>query len=281
MRFEFVTLFPELIEAATGAGLLGKALESGVLSQRTQSPRAFATDKHRSVDDTPYGGGSGMLMMPEPVVAAMEALDARAVAAGEPRSRRVLLSPQGKVFTQADARRLSGLPALMLICGRYEGIDDRVGHFVDETLSLGDFVLNGGEIAALAIVEAVGRLVKGMVGNPESLVQESHGGGLLEYPQYTRPRDFRGHAVPEELLSGNHGLIARFRRQQALLRTRSLRPDLLAQAQLHPDELAWLAAQPEPAGMVGSIAGSAKGGATDPTGRGREDGPPSDGEGPP
>lgn len=241
MRFEFVTLFPELIEAASHAGLLGKAIESGVLSQRTQSPRAFATDKHRSVDDTPYGGGSGMLMMPEPVVAAMEALDARAEAEGAPRAWRVLLSPQGRVFRQVDARRLSMLPAVMLVCGRYEGLDDRVSHFVDETLSLGDFVLNGGEIAALAIVEAVGRLVKGMVGNPDSLVQESHGAGLLEYPQFTRPRDYRGHVVPDVLLSGNHGRIAEFRRRQALLRTRALRPDLLAQAALSDEERAWLA----------------------------------------
>jgi len=236
MRFEVVTIFPELIEVATEAGLLGKALQTGVLSLRTRSPREFARDKHRTVDDAPYGGGSGMVMLPEPLLAAIEALDAEALDAGQPRARRVVLTPQGKRFVQADARRLAAEPAVMFICGRYEGIDDRVGHFVDEQLSLGDFVLNGGEVAALAIIEAVGRLVPGMVGNPESLVQESHGAGLLEYPQYTRPREFRGHAVPDVLLSGNHAAIARFRREQALRRTRARRPELLASAQLDADD---------------------------------------------
>lgn len=252
MRFEVVTLFPELIDAAANAGLLGKALESQVLALRTLSPREFATDKHRSVDDAPYGGGSGMLMMPEPVLAAVEGLDARASAEDAPLARRVLLSPQGRPFRQADAVRLATLPAVMLICGRYEGIDDRLGHFVDETLSLGDFVLNGGEVAALAIIEAVGRLVPGMVGNPESLVQESHGAGLLEYPQFTRPREFRGHGVPDVLLSGNHARIADYRRQQALLRTRAVRPELLDAAELSDAERTWLAAQPQvpPAGRA-------------------------------
>lgn len=228
MRFQVVTLFPELLQAFAGVGLIAKAREGGLLQIESCSPREFATDKHRSVDDTPYGGGSGMVMMPEPLTAAMEALDASAASAGAARSHRVLLSPQGQPFRQADAIRLSGLPGLLLVCGRYEGMDDRVCQLVDEQISLGDFVLGGGEVAAMAVIEAVARLLPGMLGNAGSLTEESHAAGLLEYPQFTRPRSFRGMEVPAVLLSGNHALIARYRRKQALLRTRARRPDLFA-----------------------------------------------------
>ena len=228
MRFQIVTLFPELLQAFADAALIAKAKESGVLRIETITPREFATDKHRTVDDAPYGGGSGMVMMPEPLLAAIEALDAAAVNAGGVPGHRVLLSPQGTPFTQAHAERLAALPGIVLVCGRYEGMDDRVAEFVNEQISLGDFVLSGGEVAAMALIEAVARLLPGMLGNAGSLTEESHAAGLLEYPQFTRPRVFRGRAVPEVLLSGNHARIARYRRKQALLRTRERRPDLFA-----------------------------------------------------
>lgn len=236
MRFEVVTIFPEMIEGAAGIGLIGKACERGVLSIRARTPREFATDKHNSVDDAPYGGGSGMVMMPEPLLQTMEAFDAEAAAAGQPRARRVLLTPQGRPFTQAVARELSAEPGLMLLCGRYEGVDHRLLDYLDDEISLGDFVLNGGEVAALAVIEAVGRLVPEVVGNAESLTEESHAAGLLEYPQYTRPRDFRGAEVPSVLLSGNHAAIAKFRRDQALIRTAQRRPDLIASVDLSDEE---------------------------------------------
>ncbi|HEX2677693.1 MAG TPA: tRNA (guanosine(37)-N1)-methyltransferase TrmD, partial [Polyangiales bacterium] len=198
------------------------------------------SDKHQSVDDTPYGGGSGMVMSLLPLTAACEHLDAEADTRNVPRAHRILLTPAGKRFEQADAERLAKLPAIMLLCGRYEGIDDRMRHQIHEELSLGDFVLNGGEVAALAIIEATARLLPGMIGNDASLKEESHGAGVLEYPQFTRPREFRGHEVPEVLLSGNHALIARWRRVQALVRTRERRPDLFAKLTLSKQERAWL-----------------------------------------
>jgi tRNA (guanine37-N1)-methyltransferase len=226
MRFQIVTLFPELLQSFAEVALIAKAKEGGLLRIETISPRDFATDKHRSVDDTPYGGGSGMVMMPEPLLAAIEALDASASGTGGVPGHRVLLSPQGTPFTQAHAERFAALPGIVLVCGRYEGMDDRVADFVHEQISLGDFVLSGGEVAAMALIEAVARLLPGMLGNAGSLAEESHTAGLLEYPQFTRPRVFRGRTVPEVLLSGNHARIARYRRKQALLRTRERRPDL-------------------------------------------------------
>jgi tRNA (guanine37-N1)-methyltransferase len=239
MRIQVVTLFPELIEAFSGVGLISKACATGILRIETSSPRAFTHDKHQSVDDAPYGGGSGMVMLPEPIMSAIEALDQSE--AGEERCHRILLTPQGAPFTQAHARTLTGKPGIMLICGRYEGIDDRVREHCDEELSLGDFVLNGGEVAAIAVIEAVSRLLPGMLGNAESLTEESHTAGLLEYPQFTRPRSFRGREVPEVLLSGNHAAIARWRRKQSLVRTRATRPDLFAQLELSKEDRALLA----------------------------------------
>jgi tRNA (guanine37-N1)-methyltransferase len=232
MRFQVVTIFPELIDAFAAVGLIGKAAEAGTLRIETCSPRRFTSDKHQSVDDAPYGGGSGMVMTPEPLARAMDALDEAAAQAGAAPATRVLLSPQGKPFTQADARRYAALPALMLVCGRYEGVDDRVGSLVSEQISLGDFVLNGGEVAAMAVIESVSRLLPGVLGNAESLTEESHASGMLEYPHYTRPRSFRGLEVPAVLLSGDHAAIARWRRKQALRRTRALRPDLFARLEL-------------------------------------------------
>jgi tRNA (guanine37-N1)-methyltransferase len=242
MRFQVVTIFPELIESFSGVGLIAKAVEGGVLRIDALSPRAFTTDRHQSVDDAPFGGGSGMVMTPEPLVLAIEAFDAAAARDGSPPCRRVVLSPAGQPFTQRDARRLAALPGLLLICGRYEGIDERVAELAHEHVSIGDFVLNGGEVAAMAVIEAVSRLLPGTLGNAASLAEESHAEGLLEYPQYTRPRVFRGQEVPAVLLSGNHAEITRFRRTQALLRTRALRPDLFGRFTLSDEDRALLAA---------------------------------------
>lgn len=228
MKYAFVTLFPELF-AFVDHGLLGRANADGRIGYAFANPRDFTSDRHRTVDDTPYGGGSGMVLMPGPYVDAIESLDP------DHGYLRVLMTPQGKPFQQADARRYVAHGKLMLVCGRYEGFDERIRHHVDEEISLGDFVMLGGEAAAIAIVEATGRLVPGVIGNADSTVEESHSSGLLEYPQYTRPLEFRGHAVPDVLRSGNHAAIERYRRKEALRRTRARRPDLMAA--FEPDKL--------------------------------------------
>lgn len=236
MRFEVITIFPELVESFARAGLVGKACEAGRIRIETMSPRELATDRHQSVDDAPYGGGSGMVMRVDLLVGAMEVLDARATAAGAPRARRVLLTPQGAPLTQARVRALAAKPALMLVCGRYEGFDERVRGFVDEEISLGDFVVQGGEIAAMTVIEAVSRYAPGVLGNAESLAEESHATGSLEYPHYTRPREFRGLEVPAVLLGGDHGEVARWRRREALRRTRARRPDLFTKLELSAED---------------------------------------------
>lgn len=236
MRFEVVTLFPELFDVLNH-GLLGKAREAGRIEVQTITPRRFTTDRHRTVDDAPYGGGSGMVLMPGPIADALDHLDE---ARGGRISHRVLLTPQGAPFTQAHAHRFSELDALTLVCGRYEGFDERIRGLVDEELSLGDFVLLGGEVAALAIVEATARLLPGVLGNEQSVADESHAGGLLEYPQYTRPEEFRGEKVPDILRSGNHAAIARWRRKESLRRTLERRPDLLESAELSDEDRALL-----------------------------------------
>jgi tRNA (guanine37-N1)-methyltransferase len=223
MRFEIVTLFPELFDVLQH-GLLGKARESGRIEVHTVTPRRFTTDRHRTVDDAPYGGGSGMVLMPGPIADALDFLDSERE--GEP-THRVLLTPQGIPFTQSHARRFSELPSLTMVCGRYEGFDDRIRGLVHEEVSLGDFVLLGGEVAALAIVEATARLLPGVLGNEHSALDESHAEGLLEYPQYTRPEEFRGVKVPDVLKSGHHAAIARWRRKESLRRTLERRPELL------------------------------------------------------
>lgn len=238
MRYSVVTLFPEMFGSFLRSGLLGKAIGSGAIEVRFTNPRDCTSDRHRTVDDTPYGGGSGMVMMPGPLVEAIESVPPAPSGA---RAHRVLMTPQGRPFQQADAQRLASLEALALVCGRYEGFDDRVRSFVDEELSLGDFVLLGGEVAAMAVIEATARLVPGVLGNQASAGDESHVAGLLEYPQYTRPQEFRGLAVPEVLRSGDHGAIARFRRRESLRRTRDRRPDLFDRLELSAEDRALLA----------------------------------------
>ena len=232
LRVAILTLFPRMVEAPLGESILGKAREKGLLETRIVDIRDFAEGKHRVTDDVPYGGGAGMVMKPEPLVAAIES------ARAELKSGRViLLSPQGARFDQAKAEELAQQQELILVCGRYEGVDERVLGSVDEELSIGDFVLTGGEFAALAVVDAVTRLVPGVLGNDESNRSESFTGGpILEGPQYTRPAEFRGKAVPAELLSGDHARIARWRRRQALVRTRERRPDLFARLSLSKED---------------------------------------------
>ncbi len=223
LSVEVLTLFPRMIAAPLEESILGKAREKGLLRVQVTDIREFADGKHRVTDDVPYGGGAGMVMKPEPLVAAIEAARQRG-----PGARVVLLSPQGPRFNQGKAQELAGHGALILVCGRYEGVDERVLRWVDEELSLGDFVLTGGEIAALAVIDAIARLVPGVLGNELSAQSESFSGeGLLEGPQYTRPPEFRGLRVPEVLLSGDHEKIARWRQEQAVARTRERRPDLL------------------------------------------------------
>jgi tRNA (guanine37-N1)-methyltransferase len=231
VRVDIVTLFPELFETFLRTGLVGRGVFGGQLEVRFRSPRDFGFGNHKSVDDTPYGGGSGMVMRVDVLVACMEAFDADAHAEGKPRAKRILLTPQGRPLAQPIAVSLSEEPAIMLICGRYEGFDERVRSFVDDEISLGDFVMTGGEVCAMAIVEATVRLLPGVLGNAESIREESHGKeGLLEYPQYTRPKDFRGQIVPEVLSSGNHAHIAAWRNEQAMSKTLSRRPDLVEKA---------------------------------------------------
>ena len=220
MRIDVVTLFPELFGPHLATSLLGKAIEAGVLSVDVHDLRRHGLGKHRSVDDAPFGGGAGMVMRPEPLFEAVERLRTD-------QSYVVLLSPRGTVFRHEVAERLSDLEHLILVCGRYEGVDERVAeHLCDEEISIGDFVLAGGELAALVVIEAVTRLVPGVVGNSSSLDSESHAAGLLEYPQYTRPAEFRGWAVPDVLLSGNHAEVDRWRRERSAELTRERRPDL-------------------------------------------------------
>lgn len=227
MRIDVVTIFPSFFDVLE-VSLLGKARDRGLLDVRVHDLREWTHDRHRTVDDTPYGGGAGMVMKPEPWGEALDAI----VADSEAPPVFVFPSPAGEVFTQATAREFAHEPHLVIGCGRYEGIDERVFEYAAtlgrvRLVSLGDYVLNGGEVAAMAMIEAVGRLIPGVVGNPESLLEESHEEGLLEYPSYTKPASWRGYEVPEILLSGNHGAIAAWRREQQVARTRERRPDLL------------------------------------------------------
>jgi tRNA (guanine37-N1)-methyltransferase len=220
VRIDVVTIFPEYLDRALGLSLLGRARELGLLDLRFHDPRDHATDRHRSVDDVPFGGGAGMVMTPEPLFATVEAV--------QPPRPLLLLAAGGRRFDQAMAEELAAGPGFSLVCGRYEGVDQRVAdHLCDGELSVGDFVLAGGEAAALVVIEAVGRLVPGVLGNEASVAEESFTAGLLEHPQYTRPAEFRGWAVPEVLRSGDHARVARWRRAAALRRTLERRPDLL------------------------------------------------------
>lgn len=231
MRLDVVSIFPSYFDGLT-LSLLGRAQSAGILDLRVHDLRDWTFDRHRTVDDTPYGGGAGMVMKPEPWGLALDDLASRRPAADGERPTIIFPSPAGEVFTQATARELSTREHLIFGCGRYEGIDERVFEYAStlgevRLVSLGDYVLNGGEVATMAMIEAIGRLIPGVVGNPESLVEESHEDGLLEYPSYTKPSVWRERAVPDVLLSGNHAVIASWRREQQLERTRRRRPDLL------------------------------------------------------
>jgi tRNA (guanine37-N1)-methyltransferase len=221
VRIDILTIFPDLVEGFASASLLGKARVAGLLDVRIHDLRSVATDPHRSVDDAPFGGGAGMVLKPEPVFDTVEAI--------APPRPILYLSPAGRRLDQAYAHELAALDGFTLLCGRYEGVDERVReHLVDGEVSIGDYVLAGGEVAAMVVLEAVGRLVPGVLGNESSIAEESFSDGLLEYPQYTRPAEYRGWAVPEVLRSGDHGRVARWRTAQALRRTMRHRPDLMA-----------------------------------------------------
>ena len=233
MRIDVLTLFPDIFEGPLQASILGRALRDGVAEVHLHQIRDYAHDKHQMVDDYAYGGGPGMVMKPEPLAESIEAVRDMA----EPRGRVVLMTPQGRVFNQAVVDELAAEPRLILLCGHYEGVDERVRQgFVDDEVSIGDYVLSGGEFAALVVIDAVVRRQPGTLGSADSLLEESHSDGLLEYPQYTRPAEFRGSKVPDILLSGHHGEIARWRRQQRIIRTAQRRPDLLAKVCLTDEE---------------------------------------------
>ena len=245
MRFDIVTIFPAMVEQALATGIVGRAIERGTLALGVHDLRAFTTDRHHVVDDVPYGGGPGMVLKPEPLFRAIAALEVG-------RSTRplvLLTSPQGTPLTQAEVERLSRAPHLLLICGRYEGVDERVRARVDEEISIGDYVLSGGELAALVVVDAVARLIPGVVGDEQSVAEDSFSRGLLDFPQYTRPAEVSVAAasgaggddaevlkVPDVLLSGNHAEIRRWRKRESLRRTLARRPDLLSSATLDAEE---------------------------------------------
>jgi len=223
MRFDVVSLVPEAFATLQGLGVIGRAFAAGIATIHTHNPRDHTSDRYRKVDDVPYGGGAGMVLKPEPVYAAFEAIPVA------PRRRVLLLSPQGRPLHQRDLHRWATQhDQLVLLCGHYEGFDERIRPLADEEVSLGDFVLTGGELPALVVISGVVRLLPGTVGSPDSLEAESHSDLLLEHPHYTRPAEFRGLAVPEVLRSGDHGAIARWRQEQRLARTRERRPDLLS-----------------------------------------------------
>lgn len=251
MHFDILTLFPSVFGGPFEESILKRAQDSGRLSIALHNIRDYAADKHRVTDDAPYGGGGGMVMKPEPIFAAVEAIlstphpgpsEEPGGESGSPDVPILLLSPQGRLFTQPVALELSRYQRVLLICGRYEGVDERVRqHLATDEISIGDYVLTGGELAAMVIVDAVTRLVPGVLGDPGATLEDSHARGLLEGPHYTRPAVFRGWEVPEVLRSGNHAAVARWRREQALRRTAERRPDLLARADLTPQDREFLA----------------------------------------
>lgn len=231
MRIDVVTLFPEFFTSPLQQSMLRRAQELGAVSFRVINVRDYARDRHKVCDDRPFGGGPGMVLKIEPLVAAIRELRRE-----DPEVWVILLSPQGRLFDQEKARDLAGRPHAALLCGHYEGVDDRLRFYIDEELSMGDYIVTGGEIPALAVADAVTRLLPGVLGGEGAADEESFQTGLLEYPHYTRPRVFEGHEAPEILLSGDHAAVARWRRQEALKRTARLRPDLLDQAKLNPED---------------------------------------------
>ena len=237
IKFDIVTIFPKMVGAGLAEGVVSRGIERGLLDIRIHDLRDHTTDRHRSVDDVPYGGGPGMVMKPEPLARAVERIR---IERGVPDAV-VLLSPQGRQFTQAEAERLSRLRHVALLCGRYEGMDERVRTLVaTEELSIGDYVLSGGELAALVVIDAVGRLIPGVVGDEQSVQEDSFSRGLLDHPHYTRPSEFEGLKVPDVLMSGHHAEVLRWRRRAALTRTLERRPELLDVAALNDEERALL-----------------------------------------
>jgi tRNA (guanine37-N1)-methyltransferase len=227
MRIDVLTLFPQMFEAPFSFGIFKRAIDNGLVSLEVHNIRDYTHDRHHTADDYPYGGGAGMVLKPEPVFEAVDSI--KAGVDTEPRI--ILLTPQGRLFSQRVAEELSEYQHIIFICGHYEGIDERVReHLATDEISIGDYVLTGGEIPAMVVIDAVLRLLPGVLGSGESLLDETHTEGLLEYPQYTRPAEYRGWPVPEVLLSGNHAEIARWRREQIIRRTRERRPDLLDRA---------------------------------------------------
>ena len=240
MRFHILTIFPDMFQGPTSQGIVGRAIDSGVITVNLTDIRDFTNDKHRSVDDYPFGGSPGMLMKPEPVFAAVESVQESASL--DDSAPVVLLSPQGRQLTQGIVEELAKLDDLVLICGRYEGFDERIRQeLATDELSIGDYVLGGGELAAMVIIEATSRLIAGVVGSIESTEDDSFTTGLLQHPQYTRPAEFRGLTVPDILISGNHAKIRQWRRQESLRRTWQRRPDLLDTAELTAEDSQYLA----------------------------------------
>lgn len=231
MKITVVSLFPEMIRSAAGYSIVKRGMEAGLFSLETIDPRSFTNDRHRTVDDTPFGGGAGMVLKPEPYCQAI-----RTAKAASPGAATVLLCPTGTPFTQSAAARYAHKDGLILVCGHYEGFDERIRSEADESISLGDYVLTGGELPALVVIDAVTRLLPGVVGHQESVEDESFLNGLLEYPQYTRPIEFEGALVPEALRSGDHAKIARWRRKESLRRTWNSRPELLKTVNLQPED---------------------------------------------
>ncbi|MGC9318557.1 MAG: tRNA (guanosine(37)-N1)-methyltransferase TrmD [Armatimonadota bacterium] len=250
MRIDLVTIFPEMIAGALDFSIMARARDAGLVTFEAHDPRDWATDRHRVVDDTPYGGGPGMVLKPEPLTACLEEI------VGQDRPAVILMTPQGERLAQEHARRLSMLDRLVIVCGHYEAIDERVRQLlVTEEISIGDYVLTGGELPALVLVDAVVRLVPGVLGNEASVEEDSFQNGLLEHPHYTRPPEFRGMAVPRALVEGDHAQVRRWRRRMSLLRTLRRRPDLLARAELSEDDRELLAGIAEQ-GLTGLAAGS-------------------------
>lgn len=234
MIINVLTLFPEMFTGPLSTSILKRGIDKGLLTVNLINIRDYATDKHKTTDDIPYGGGAGMVMKPEPIFRAVDTLAEKR--GGDP-GPVILLCPQGTVFTQQKAQELAGLDEFTLLCGHYEGIDERVRTaLVTDQISIGDYILTGGELPAMVVIDAVARLIPGVLGEQESYAIESFADGLLEYPQYTRPREFRGLSVPDVLFSGHHAQIARWRRKESLRRTLKYRPDLLAKAKLTPDD---------------------------------------------
>ena len=256
IRFDVLTIFPGMFVGPLDQSILGRAQAAGLVTVQVHDLREWTHDRHRTVDDAPFGGGPGMVMKPEPLFEAIEALQPLA----EPRATVIFMSPQGRRLDRALVDELAAYPRLLLVCGRYEGVDERVlEHVVDMEVSIGDFVVSGGELPAMVVIDAVSRRIPGVLGSEGSLEEESFDEGLLEYPQYTRPAEFRGWPVPEILLSGHHAEIAKWRRRLRMLRTRLRRPDLLPRSRLTPAERTWLAAQPFEAGERPALDGTDEG----------------------